>query len=95
MPELEPLVKELKGRSYNNGKEAFTAAQCAACHVFGKEGGASGPDRPVFSPDGKTLASASEDTSVKLWDTSTYQELATFRRLLPASGVMKMFANRM
>jgi putative heme-binding domain-containing protein len=49
MAELEPLVKELKGRSYNNGKEAFTAAQCAACHVFGKEGGASGPDLTAVS----------------------------------------------
>jgi hypothetical protein len=42
----------------------------------------------AFSPDGKTLASASEDQTVKLWDTSTRQELATLKGHLAAVWVV-------
>lgn len=33
----------------------------------------------AFSPDGRTLASASEDRSTKLWDVETGQELMTLQ----------------
>ncbi len=43
--DLLPLLPEAsKGRNFVNGKKAYEAAQCGACHRFGNEGGASGPD---------------------------------------------------
>jgi WD40 repeat protein len=35
----------------------------------------------TFSPDGKTLASASDDSMMKLWNVTTQQELLTLRQL--------------
>ena len=41
LPELDQAGK---GRSFERGREAYAAAQCATCHRFGNEGGAIGPD---------------------------------------------------
>ncbi|HTD67302.1 MAG TPA: hypothetical protein VK846_12310, partial [Candidatus Limnocylindria bacterium] len=35
----------------------------------------------AFSPDSKTLATASDDSTLKLWNVATQQELLTIRRL--------------
>ncbi|HUR45291.1 MAG TPA: c-type cytochrome [Candidatus Saccharimonadales bacterium] len=45
MADLAPSLEQAsKSRDFARGKEAYTAAQCAACHRFGNEGGAIGPD---------------------------------------------------
>src|SRR5204862_4237436 len=38
------LAQSLRGRSAENGREVFHAAQCSLCHRFGNEGGLVGPD---------------------------------------------------
>ncbi len=43
--DLAPLVeKGLTKRSFENGRKMFGASACFACHRFGNEGGAMGPD---------------------------------------------------
>ncbi len=43
--DLAPLVdKGLAKRNFDNGRKMFGAAACFACHRFGNEGGAMGPD---------------------------------------------------
>lgn len=37
------------GRNFKKGEEAFIASQCLACHRFGNQGGASGPDLTAVS----------------------------------------------
>lgn len=46
MEDLKPLLASgLEGeRNFKNGREMFGAANCFACHRFGQEGGAIGPD---------------------------------------------------
>ena len=43
--ELAPVVeKGLSGRDFDRGRKLFGEANCFACHRFGNEGGAQGPD---------------------------------------------------
>lgn len=42
--EIVALSKDLKGADPKMGKDMFKAGLCAACHRFGGEGGAAGPD---------------------------------------------------
>jgi putative heme-binding domain-containing protein len=50
MANLEPLLAQVgKGRNFAKGKAAYEAAQCAACHKLGNEGGAIGPDLTAVS----------------------------------------------
>ncbi len=43
--DLAPIVEsKLEGRSFENGKSMFAAAQCFLCHRFDGKGGSGGPD---------------------------------------------------
>ncbi|HSI35496.1 MAG TPA: c-type cytochrome, partial [Tepidisphaeraceae bacterium] len=45
MQDLLPEIDQASaGRDFERGKEVYEAAQCAACHRFGQDGGATGPD---------------------------------------------------
>ncbi len=43
--DLQPLLDQVgKGRNFARGKEMYVEAQCIACHRYGDQGGAIGPD---------------------------------------------------
>lgn len=45
LEDIEPRLDRIgKGRAYESGRLAFTAAQCIVCHRLGKTGGLIGPD---------------------------------------------------
>ena len=68
--EIAEVAKDLKDADVVNGKEMFRATLCAACHRFGAEGGAAGPDltnvKGRFSP--KELAIAILEPSREISD---------------------------
>jgi hypothetical protein len=61
------------------------AIELYSAQTGGLLGSCRGHKQPVFSlafsPDGKTLASASDDSTLRLWNVSTHQELLSLRRL--------------
>jgi putative heme-binding domain-containing protein len=45
MDDLLPMLDQVsQGRSFENGKQIFTAASCVQCHTAGKDGGILGPN---------------------------------------------------
>lgn len=42
--EVAEVAKDLKAADLNNGEQMFRATLCAACHRYGRQGGAAGPD---------------------------------------------------
>jgi putative heme-binding domain-containing protein len=50
MEDLTPSMEFIKkGRSFEKGRDAFTAAQCIQCHRMGDKGGAVGPELTAVS----------------------------------------------
>ena len=61
------------------GYEGWTFGQRSPYHLATLEGHTKFVLRLAMSPDGTTLASGSGDSTIKLWDTKTYEEMATLR----------------
>lgn len=54
--DLQPLLDQVgKGRNFAKGKEIFFEAQCSACHRYGDQGGAIGPDLTAVATRFKRL----------------------------------------
>jgi putative heme-binding domain-containing protein len=48
--DLQSLLPQVgQGRNFNRGREVFYEAQCSACHRYGDQGGAIGPDLTAVS----------------------------------------------
>ncbi|MFO0818049.1 MAG: c-type cytochrome [Pirellulales bacterium] len=49
-PDLQSLLPQVsKGRNFARGRDVFYEAQCSACHRYGDQGGAIGPDLTAVS----------------------------------------------
>ena len=53
--DLAPAVVEMKGRSFNHGKQMFAVGTCIACHKMEGVGVEFGPDLTKFDPKWKPL----------------------------------------
>jgi len=54
--DLQPLLNQVgQGRSFARGRELFEVAQCSACHRYGDQGGAIGPDLTAVATRFKRL----------------------------------------
>lgn len=58
--EVAEVAKDLKAANVKNGEKMYRATLCAACHRYGAQGGAAGPDlthvRGRFSPEELAIA---------------------------------------
>ena len=61
------------------GDGGWTFAQRSPYHLATLEGHTHQINSLAMSPDGTTLASGSRDSTIKLWDTKTFEETATLR----------------
>jgi WD40 repeat protein len=83
LDELQEVARELRGFEW------FYLWRAVYTHGITLSGHSGSVSSVAFSPDGKTLASASGDQTVKLWDIATRKELAT---LSGHSGVVTSVA---
>ena len=78
-PVEHPIHVEAVDTDGNVGTLSFNLIEISPYHIAPLEGHTDGVNSVSFSPDGGTLASGSWDGTVKLWDVTTQQNIATLR----------------
>ncbi len=76
-PVVHPIVVEVVDIDGNVSYLSFDLVEVSPHHISFLEGHMSAVISMAFSPDGTTLASASESDIVRLWDVSTGENIAT------------------
>ena len=80
MADIEPALPDVKrGRNYEQGRLAYEAAQCGACHRFGNEGGSVGPDLTAISSrfSSKDILDSIVNPSTVLSEQYVYEKITT------------------
>lgn len=78
--DVAPLLEKVeKGRNFENGKQAYLAAQCAKCHRVGDLGGAVGPDLTAIAArfDRKAITESIVEPSKVLSDQYQNETIVT------------------